>query len=365
MPCSACGAPTTEIFRQEDVPVHSVRLCRSPEEARALPRGDIVLGGCAACGLIENHAFRPELLDYGQDYNPSQACSPTFNRFHRALAERLVAEGGLAGRQVLEVGCGEGEFLRLLRAAGVAAGVGYDPMLRRAGEDGLTLVAEAFRAGAVAPDFDAVCCKMTLEHIAAPRAFVSALGSALGAGGRLFLMVPEAGRILADGAFQDIYYEHCNYLTAAALTNLLAAEGFAVEACWTGFGDQYLMLRARRGPAATVPVPAPAELGARCAEARERWRAALAEPGPHVLWGGGSKAVAFVSAVGAERVAAVVDIDPRKQGAFLPGSGLPIRAPEELPQLAPRTVIAMNPVYRGEIAARLAELGIAPALRAL
>jgi hypothetical protein len=57
-----------------------------------------------------------------------------------------------------------------------------------------------------------------------------------------------------------------------------------------------------------------------------------------------------------------VDINPYRQGHFLPGSGLPIVAPAFLADYRPDVVIVMNPVYREEIARDLETMGAAPVL---
>ena len=62
----------------------------SPEEARAYPRGDIELVFCEACGFVFNRALDPLLTEYSDRYEPTQAYSPTFQRFHRDLAGRLA-----------------------------------------------------------------------------------------------------------------------------------------------------------------------------------------------------------------------------------------------------------------------------------
>ena len=96
---------------------------------------------------------------------------------------------------------------------------------------------------------------------------------------------------------------------------------------------------------------------------RDEWRArlgALAAAGQRgVVWGAGSKGVTFLNATGAgEEIAAVVDINPRKQGKYVAGTGQRIVAPAELAALRPDFVIIMNANYRAEIAGMLAEVGV-------
>ena len=82
-----------------------------------------------------------------------------------------------------------------------------------------------------------------------------------------------------------------------------------------------------------------------------------------VLWGGGSKAVAFLTALGlGDEIACAVDINPRKAGTYLAGTGHQVVAPESLSAVAPDVVIVMNPVYTGEIRDELRRLGLSPRL---
>ncbi len=82
-----------------------------------------------------------------------------------------------------------------------------------------------------------------------------------------------------------------------------------------------------------------------------------------VLWGSGSKAVAFLSAVGVgQEIEYLVDINPHRHGKFAPGSGKQIVGPEFLAEYQPDLVIVMNPVYRNEISRELNRLNCNAAL---
>ncbi len=80
-----------------------------------------------------------------------------------------------------------------------------------------------------------------------------------------------------------------------------------------------------------------------------------------VVWGAGSKCVAFLTAIGvSEAVEFAVDINPLKHGTFLAGCGQEIVAPETLTDCRPDVVIVMNPVYKKEISRDLKTLGLSP-----
>ena len=114
----------TPFFRQAGIPVNSVRNLSTPESARSLPKGDIILEPDQQTGLIRNTAFDPSHVVYGQDYEATQAYSAVFNRFHIRLADDLIARCNLRGKRLVEIGCGTGEFLAL-RWAHMIAGIGW------------------------------------------------------------------------------------------------------------------------------------------------------------------------------------------------------------------------------------------------
>ena len=112
----------------------------------------------------------PKLTEYSGRYEETQGFSPTFQRFHRDLADRLIERFKLQDRDILEIGCGKGEFLLLLCENGRNRGVGYDPGYRAdrhapaAGEN-VRFVADFYTEKCTDTAADFVCCKMTLEHI--------------------------------------------------------------------------------------------------------------------------------------------------------------------------------------------------------
>ena len=126
--CPGCLSDEVFIFYElKGVPVHSVLLLATREEALNYPRGEIALGFCNACGFVSNYAFNSELHEYSSKYESSQAFSPTFNRFSEDLAKLLIDRYGLRNKNIIEIGCGQGEFITVLAQMGGNHGVGFDP----------------------------------------------------------------------------------------------------------------------------------------------------------------------------------------------------------------------------------------------
>ena len=393
--CWSCGESTPAvIYEVAGVPTHCGLLLRSRAEALRVPAGELSLVYCHSCGFVHNQAFDPALVRYSADYNETQSFSQVFNQFQRSIAERLVADNRLHGKRILEIGCGRGEFLSLLCQLGDNKGTGFDPAYsnnRIAVPDGVTIgfVDSFFTEASAEVDADFICCNMTLEHIANPREFIAIIRKALlkNPSAVVFFLLPDAARIFREAAFWDIYYEHCNYFTRKSLDKLLQCCGLRVIRLEHEFENEYLSVLAASlqevggevgnaeatGVHPREPANADAEdadlasFSARCAEKlsfwRDRLRTSNQESRKVAIWGGGSKAVGFLTALApAAEVAYVIDINPARQGTFSPKTGHPILAPEHLRKNPPGVVIVMNPIYREEIARTIEDFGIHPTL---
>jgi hypothetical protein len=78
-----------------------------------------------------------------------------------------------------------------------------------------------------------------------------------------------------------------------------------------------------------------------------------------VIWGSGSKGITFLNMLEtADGIEYAVDINPRKQGMYITGSGQRIVPPAFLAEYQPDAVIVMNPLYIDEIKANVEEMGV-------
>lgn len=389
--CPACGSPSLHPFHAVDgVPVNSCLLVDDKAVALDFPRGDLRLANCSDCGFITNTAFDPARATYSQDYEETQAFSPLFRDFIGDLSRTWVERYDLAGRRVVEIGCGKGEFLVEMVRAGAAHGLGIDPGVRpeRVPADvagRIDWVKGFFPDDLPELDADAVICRHTLEHIAPVGDFMRQVRRAIGdrRDTAVLFELPGTLHVLRDTWFWDTYYEHCSYFTAGSLARLFRATGFEVLDVRPVYGDQYVVIEARPAdvPAPGEPFPLEDDIAAVGAAAKafaaaydqvvrgwgERVRAVAAEGGRTVIWGSGSKGVAFLAALGddAGLVVSAVDINPFKHGRFMAGTGHRIIAPKELLDLQPQLVIAMNDAYVDEIRRDLDDLGLSARLEAV
>ncbi|QOV88941.1 class I SAM-dependent methyltransferase [Humisphaera borealis] len=392
--CPSCrSADLQPLYALDRVPLQSNLLLETREEALAMPTGDLRLAACRGCGFITNLAFDPASQNLSAKYEASQGFSGTFNAFARSLGNRWVERYDLSGRTIAEIGCGKGEFLATMCRIGPSRGIGFDPTLdpaRLPETQGLDIewVADFFDQRSAVRSLDFICCRHTLEHIPDVRRFVSMVRSVVGDRRhiRIGFEVPDTLRILHEGAFWDLYYEHCSYFTKDTIRDLFVRCGFEVLDVTMEFDGQYIVLEAKPAPigessadprreaCSTVDlsfVKAVADFPQVCKKRIETWHEVVdrtrAAGKRLALWGASSKAVGFLSTLGLthEQVPAVVDINPHKQDTYLPTSGSKIVGPQDLAADPPEVVVLMNPIYRQEITADLRGRGIQAEVLAL
>jgi SAM-dependent methyltransferase len=379
--CPSCGSSSLEAFYHLDgIPAHSVLLMPTQEVARAYPTGTLDLAACRSCGFITNTSFDQSLNEYSSTYEETQGFSPVFQEFALGLAKRWVDAYDIRGKRVLEIGCGKGEFLALMCEVGGNVGIGIDPAVapERLSDDVRARIdfrPELFSEAHGDLDADVIVCRHTLEHIHPVGSFLRLIRATVADRAETLILfeLPDVKRVLDEVAFWDLYYEHSSYFTTGSLARLFRREGFDVIDLWLDFGDQYILLDARPGTGSGPALPLEDDLDEILASVhafsvrapkvladwRHRIREMAASGRPVVIWGAGSKGVAFLTTLGlSDVIERAVDINPYKQGMFLPGTGTPVVSPESLVDDPPGHVIAMNPIYCGEIRDQLRGLGI-------
>ena len=371
--CPNCDASGMEVFYQaKRIPVHSCMMLAHAEDAIHYPTRDLDLAFCHTCGFISNVLFDASVQNYTSGYEEQQSFSARFRAFQTDLIARLIERYDLRGKDVVEIGCGKGDFLLELCEAGNSRGVGIDPAcdpgrIHGRGDGRVRFIAEYYSKRHAQLPCDLLCCRHTLEHIHITSDFIRRVRDVVG--GRenriVFFEVPAVERVLREAAFWDIYYEHCSYFSLGSLARVFRANRFEVAELGTEYDGQYLVIAARPAEEQTEAAfpleddvlrtaKAVATFRSRVRETVDGWRSRLratCEDGKRIaIWGSGSKCVSFLSALGiAEQVCAIVDINPYRHGKYLAGSGKRVVPPDALKGLRPGAVVIMNPIYREEI----------------
>jgi SAM-dependent methyltransferase len=350
------------------VPVHINCLQKSREAAVTVRRGALNLACCGDCAFIFNLSFDLSRLNYDRDYDNTQVFSPFFSSHQAHLIDYLINAKGLRNATIVEVGCGEGLFLRqLVGAEGCGnAGYGFDPAyaVPVVDLDGrLQFDRTFFGAGSVHLSADAILCRHMLGHVPDPVGLLSGIRENLAANSDvpIFIENQSVEWMLRHHSIWDFTYEQCSYFSPHSLASTLETAGFSVTTLRHLFNDQYLWAEGRstcgKGHTPGDPggitrlVRSYARDEQKMLQVMEERIRTLATEGHIALWGAAAKGVTLANLIDprAELIACAVDLNPRKQGCFIPGTGHPIIGFGELPAFGVKHILVMNPNYRHEI----------------
>jgi len=367
MICRVCSSANTKLFlERKSVSVHQNLVLDSLQEAKRINRGHMALYHCLDCHFVFNAKFDGDLLSYDAHYDNNQTYSSFFAEYVQSIVKYLIDDLGVKNKDVIELGCGKGYFLKDICAVGRNRGIGFDPSYVGPTEilDGTVRYEKKFyeRGGHPNTSVDMVICRHVIEHISHPTEFLKTVKAALGqhSHARLFFETPSLEWILKNGVIWDFFYEHCSYFTRDSLVKAFELAGFHVAQVTEQFQGQYLWLVAsvQNDSAQEIRSASNIEpmIGAYVKEEHDRlskWTQliqARRSDGKVAVWGAAAKGTTFVNLIDSKcsLIDSVIDINPNKQSKFIAGTGHPIVSYKDLVSRGVETVILMNPNYRKE-----------------
>ena len=222
---------------------HACPVCRSTAVASGPHLGRSCLDACSECSFrFARQAFETT-VDYGELYDTPAyaddqvhslletrdksifAHNPTYRPFFRNVPQ-------VPGQRLLDVGCGVGRFCHAAHAQGWrVVGIDISP---RAIEIGRRFAHFPLQQKSVAElvsereCFDVVTCFEVLEHLAAPREFLTTIVEVLTPGGHVFCTVPnwDCREVQTSTRPDWIPPVHLGFFTEKALRCLAAEAGF-------------------------------------------------------------------------------------------------------------------------------------------
>ena len=377
--CAVCQHDSVfDFYHSLNSPAHIGVVYATRDAALRAKRGNVLLAHCPKCNMIRNRDAGRGGLAFEPGFEVQLTHSPTFRAFLAGVAERLIAAHRLHGKDLLDAGCGAGDFLRLLCEKGGNRGLGIDPAVAQDGFVPLTAGAMELRRddfGTMALDrsFDFAVSQSVLEVVPDPVAFLRKMRDrVVSRRGRIYVETFNGARAIQQGETWSVCYELCNYFVLDSLVHAAQRAGLRVLDAGYCYGrDQYLYLEAEAEPSWTSPSPSPASAiadnVAAFRKSHERslhiWRqrvSRLRESRQRaVVWGSGGKGISFLNAIDAADVfPAVIDINPLRQGKYIPGTGHQIVAPDWLASQRPEVIVISNPLYEQEIRSMAGEVGV-------
>jgi SAM-dependent methyltransferase len=385
--CRNCSSPLTKVFADlGNSPLSNAFLTRE-QLSRMEPYYPLCAYVCDRCFLVQLPAFESPQAIF-EEYAYFSSYSQSWLEHARAFAEMAIGRFRLAASsQVIEVASNDGYLLQYFKASGIPV-LGVEPARNVADAAlarGIPTVSEflgretARRIVSQAGKADLVVGNNVLAHVPDLHDFVAGLAELLKPGGTLSLEFPHLLQLAANAQFDTIYHEHFSYFSLATASDVLSRhdlQPFDVEELPTHGGSLRVFAAhrpsaARRQTARLASLVAAERaagldrLGTYAAFA-ERIKAVkrellsflirVREDGKAVVgYGAPAKGNTLLTYCGirTDLLDYTVDRNPYKQGRYLPGSHIPVYAPERIAETKPDYVLILPWNLREEIVSQL------------
>jgi hypothetical protein len=387
--CRFCGGSLSHVF----VDLGMSPLCESYVAAEQLsamaPFYPLVVYVCDECFLVQLEEFVPPeeiFTEYAYFSSYADSWVEHARRYTEAICKR---EGLGAGSFVVEVASNDGYLLQHFVARGVPC-LGIEPaanVAREAVRRGVPTLVEFFgreTAARVARErgkAQLLLGNNVLAQVPDLNDFVAGMKILLAPGGVITMEFPHLLRLMQENQFDTIYHEHFSYFSWGSAARIFTAHGlrlFDVEEIPTHGGS--LRIYACHADDARPETDRARELDARekafgledprCydhfgEQVRETKRKLLEfligarRKGARIVgYGAPGKGNTLLNYCGirTDFLDYTVDRNPYKQGRFLPGTHIPIFAPEKIFETRPDYVLILPWNFKDEIVKQMAAI---------
>ncbi len=389
-PCRFCGTPLRHVFADlGSSPLANAYL--SPERVGAMePYYPLRALVCSRCFLVQLEEFEtPERIF--SDYAYFSSYSVSWLQHCRRYTEQMTEMLGLDEQsRVVELASNDGYLLQYFQALGIRV-LGVEPAANVAEvalRKGIPTLVEFFgrriaRLLAAELRADLLLGNNVLAHVPDLNDFVGGMKILLAPDGMITMEFPHLLRLIEDRQWDTIYHEHFSYFSFLTVSRVFAAHGlrlFDVEELPTHGGSlrvygahhddagkpdtaRTLEMREREREAGYEQLETYTRYGARVETDKRgilQFLIGLKNDGRHVVgYGAPAKGNTLLNYCGVRRdfLDYTVDLNPHKQGRFLPGSHIPIRAPQAIREDHPDVVMILPWNLRDEIVEQLSFIG--------
>jgi SAM-dependent methyltransferase len=387
--CRFCGTQLEHTFVDlGDQPLANAYLTSEQLAAGAERAYPLHARVCHGCFLLQVDDVVPADAIFDDAYAYFSSYSPSWVEHARRYAETMTGRLNLGPESlVVEVASNDGFLLEHFVAKDISV-LGIEPSAN---------TAEAARARGVATEVaffteetavklaargvraDLMAANNVLAHVPRIGDFAAGFRHVLKPEGVLTFEFPHLLNLIEQVQFDTIYHEHFSYLSLLAVEQVMQASGlrvFDVEllpthggslrlfVCHAGSGHEETealrALRQREAAAGLSDIASYAGFTPRVEAVRASFRAFLdkakADGKRIAAYGAAAKGNTFLNycAATADDIVAAFDANPAKQGRFLPGSHVPIHAPEAVRDVQPDYVLILPWNLKDEIMGQLA-----------
>lgn len=387
--CRFCQAPLDRVFVDLGMSPLSNSFLRAKDLHRMEPFYPLRVYVCAKCLLVQLPPTERADAIFGEEYIYFSAYSPSWLEHSKRYAHAMIERFGLGPTSlVMELASNDGYLLQYFAERGVPV-LGIEPSRSVAAvaiaerkiptEVCFFGVETAKRLYAEGKSARVICGNNVMAHVPDLHDFVGGMPIVLAPDGVVTVEFPHLLRLMEENQFDTIYQEHYSYLSFGAAKRAFEAHSlrvFDVDELPT-HGGSLRVYACHAGNVALATKPSVAAMLAKESaggldriDGYDGYRAKVDRVKRDLLaflieakregkrvaaYGAPAKGNTLLNYCGIREdfIDFTVDRSPHKQGTFLPGTHIPVYAPEKLAEARPDFVLILPWNLRTEIAAQL------------
>ncbi len=324
--CKICNRNNLKVFISFDKYPKTISNLFNDSEVAKKDFEKISFVQCDFCHHVQISEDMPQY--FYEEYIMTVSHSPKMNNFQKEQAAFFIEKFKLKNKNILEVGCGDGNFLSILQGLNVNA-YGNEPsrpFRELALKKGLKvddLFVDENYNHPTAP-FDAVVSREVMEHVPQPIEFLRNIRRVVKSDGYVLIEVPNFEKAIDQLRYYDMFPDHLSYFTRESLTAALLISGFKNIEIFYGMDDEFIYATAQNHSVDNNGlIYAKNKIQTDFEELFSKYKQIA-------VWGAGGKGIAALGSLrNSTNIKYVVDSDPFKQNKFLPSSGIKVISPTE------------------------------------
>lgn len=372
MICKICKTKNNfEIYNAGFQPTSENVLLKNLKESKNFPKGKVKIVVCQNCTHVFNKSFQLRKVNYASGYDYVEPPSKKFNEHINFLIRYLIKKN-LKKKDILEIGCGKGKFLKKLCLIGDNKGLGLDSSYegkKNIFSGKISFMKKQFDKNTkLNKKFDFIIARQVVEHIINPVEFFKIIRKNLHQNGKVFFETPNLKWILKNRSIWDFYYEHCCYYDYFILRKFLQIAGFKNIKNVNLFNGQYTGVYAEINNKKYLKNEIKFNLQNNSLkqriskfkvykqnfEQKRRTIVNFCEKNKTInwgIWGCAAKGITFVNSFVKNKTTSFkgFDINPQRQNKFFPIKGYQIYEPNKKNLKNTEMILIMNSNYTKEI----------------